>query len=210
MAGSMSRSGKAVTSKCDTDDPCSYGFGEYNLTCPAASAPAITVGSGASCTETGPSRSDAFRSLPAASVTLTHGIVIVGSAPPNPGGFTPATLFAMMTAIAPAACAFAALTTNPHVPRSMSAIFPAIGFTMASQPSLADGARTPSSTRMRSPVMSTFNGPNDAVPVGYFGCAGGAPFTNADGCGPRNCVDFDVTHVPFHTMLPVLIADAAR
>ncbi len=54
------------------------------------------------------------------------GTVIVASVPPSPGAgwFAFAALLAMITAVAPASCAFFALMTKPQVPRSMRAIFP--------------------------------------------------------------------------------------
>ena len=104
--------------------------------------------------------------LPSACEIPTTGIVIVGSEPP--GGWMPAALFAISSAVAPAACAASAFSTNVQVPRSISAMLPAIAapLTIASQPSLTSGA-VPSSTSTTLPVMppAVIGGPNAAWPT---------------------------------------------
>ena len=62
---------------------------------------------------------------PSACDTLIVGMVTVGSLPPRPGA-APATLLAMITPIAPAFCAFLALTAKPQVPRSITTTLPAL------------------------------------------------------------------------------------
>ena len=61
---------------------------------------------------------------PSKSDIITAGIVMVLSVPPIMIG-APATLFTMITAIAPAACAFSTLAVKAHVPLLIRAIFPA-------------------------------------------------------------------------------------
>src|SRR3546814_11780906 len=81
---------------------------------------------------------------PSAWVTDTVAMVIVGSLPPSPGGGLAVVLLAMITALAPAACAFAALSTKVQAPRSMIAILPAIaaGLSSAVQPLAGDATTT--------------------------------------------------------------------
>src|SRR6185503_12948148 len=63
--------------------------------------------------------------LPVLNVTITEGIVMVGSAPPMVPN-APAALLATITDVAPAFWAFFTFTTKPQVPRSTRAILPAI------------------------------------------------------------------------------------
>ena len=60
---------------------------------------------------------------PSTCETITDGIPIPGSAPPIVIG-APATLFTIITAIAPAASAASTLRTNVHVPLLIMAILP--------------------------------------------------------------------------------------
>ena len=57
------------------------------------------------------------------SPTMTEGILIFRSVPPAEKASSPR-LFTMMTATAPAVCAFRTLSVKLQVPRSTSAIFP--------------------------------------------------------------------------------------
>src|SRR3546814_18931087 len=77
---------------------------------PASSAPCNLLGSMTRPTCT-PGDSPLIRA-PSAWVTDTVAMVIVGSLPPSPGGGLAVVLLAMITALAPAACAFAALSTK--------------------------------------------------------------------------------------------------
>src|SRR5687768_11362282 len=85
-------------------------------------------------------------------------------------------LSAMMKPVAPLSSAFCALTENPQLPRSITAILPltapALAHELAAhgkvgpaqQPS--DVAPTPSSASTRSLVTENSNGPHPAVPTG--------------------------------------------
>src|ERR1700742_5013680 len=101
----------------------------------------------------------------------TAGMVTVGSAPPKPAGGSPATLSAITTAIAPAACAFRAFTVNPQVPRSTNAILPATAeaFVIAVQPSVVEGpaAFAASVANTKAPLKpgEVSAGPNVARPT---------------------------------------------
>ena len=66
---------------------------------------------------------------------MTDGIVIEGSVPPIAAG-GPGTLFIIITAIAPAFCAFNTFTANVHDPLLINAIFPltAAAFVNPTQP----------------------------------------------------------------------------
>src|SRR5438105_11379665 len=103
MNGSMSRSGVALGSQCDTDEPGWAGFGVYTSTRPESSAPARNAGFVliVTCTLFA---SWALMALPSAWVRLTVGIVIEASTPLMSGG-GPDALLTIITAIAPAACA---------------------------------------------------------------------------------------------------------
>src|SRR3546814_9990128 len=67
----------------------------------------------------------------------------------------------MMTALAPAACAFAALSTKVQAPRSMIAILPAIaaGSSSAVQPLAGDATTT-----LPAKLAGVAAGPNEAEP----------------------------------------------
>src|SRR6266446_6860518 len=123
--GSINWFGKALVFQCETEEPPTKGLGAYIRARPRLSDPAGTAGSTPRVPFT-PDPSWDLIVLPSASVIRTAGIVIVGSNPPRPAGGLPATLSTMTTPIAPAACAFFAFAVNAQVPRSMSAIFPAI------------------------------------------------------------------------------------
>src|ERR671918_138371 len=86
---------------------------------------------------------------------ITDGITIPGSVPPMVIG-APATLLATIIAVAPAAWALFAFSTNVHVPRSTRAIAPAGNPTRGSQPSVV--VSVPSSTRTTSPLMPVSSG----------------------------------------------------
>src|SRR5262245_54719136 len=103
----------------------------------------------------------------------TDGMVIVGSTPAIPNAPPPARL-AITTPMAPFAWAFAAFTTKPHTPRSISATLPATWAALTngvSQPFAvpASPVAFPSSTRARSPVTpeTVSGGPNDAPPAAH-------------------------------------------
>src|SRR6185503_607062 len=82
-----------------------------------------------------------------------------------PGG-APGALFAITTAIAPAACAAAALITKLQVPRSIRAILPAIGLVIGVHASLVGGAVSTTSASWPETVPALTVGPNAAVPNG--------------------------------------------
>src|SRR5450631_943642 len=92
----------------------------------------------------------AFKVTPSAwvidTVGTVMGVTIVASSP-KPGGGEPATLLAMITATAPAFCAFRAFVLKEQVPRSTSAILP---FTAA-----ALRAENTPQARPRFPAVST-------------------------------------------------------
>src|SRR5918996_1793238 len=129
--------------------------------------------------------------LPSASDTITDGMVIDGSVPPMAIG-SPATLLAMMTATAPAFCAFFTFTVNVHAgaggggpPRSITAILPATSaaFVSGLQPSVVDGpsalaGSSATTTAPETPVAVT-GGPNAALVAPYVPAAddGGAIVT---------------------------------
>jgi hypothetical protein len=97
----------------------------------------------------------ALIAVPVARVTLIVGIVIgvtMVASSPSPGG-SPAALFAMITAIAPAFWALSVLVLNVQVPRSTSATAPAGKPTRGWQPSVSGAV--PSSVRTTSPVIAT-------------------------------------------------------
>src|SRR5687768_15423720 len=102
----------------------------------------------------------ALISAPSGCVTLIAAIVIAGSVPPMPGGGVPATLLATIRPVAPAACAFAAFTTKPHVPRSTIAIFPATvaALVNAVQPSVVDGPAAFAASRPTTTLPLKFAG----------------------------------------------------
>src|SRR6185503_5297556 len=123
---------------------------------------------------------------PSACEMPTIGIVIDGSEPPIGFGGRPAALFAIITAIAPAACAACAFNTNVQLPRSISAMLPAIApaFVIASQPSFAL-APPASDTNTTEPVTPpTVIGPPNAAPtIAYVpAMPPGAMIRNRDGC----------------------------
>src|SRR5204862_5604376 len=165
MKGSINRSGVSGVSQCETEDPDSIGFGAYMRGRPSASVPASCELSRPIEANTPAPPSCPLMAVASACETLTTGIVIEGSLPPIAGG-VPATLFPMMTAIAPAACAAAALNVKEQVPRSISAIFPtsAAAFTMGSHASLV--VPTPSFTRTTCAWSGGLGGtpPKAAVP----------------------------------------------
>src|ERR1043166_1602206 len=82
-AGSISRSGDADGSQCETDEPVWYGAGVKTRTWPCASAPALSAGSLTSVTFTVPSNRAPLSRAPSSFVIRTDGIVIVGSAHSN-------------------------------------------------------------------------------------------------------------------------------
>ncbi len=105
----------------------------------------------------------ALKVLPSAKVTITEGMVIVASTPPMLPK-APAAELAMITATAPAFCAFLTLTTKPQVPRSIRAMLPAIAAALVSgeQPSVVEG-----------PAASAGSRPITTLPVRPAG--GGGP-----------------------------------
>src|SRR6266478_4593837 len=111
-------------------------------------------------TFTGPSNNCALTATPSACEMRTDGIVMVGSAPPNPAG-APGALSAMITANAPAFCAFFTFTTKVQTPRSIRAIFPATAGVTAAQPRL--GSYTKS---LVIPGLESGE-PKPAVPIGF-------------------------------------------
>ena len=117
-----------------------------------------------------PSASWPFIRLPWSSVVFTDGIVIVASTPDIVVGGCPTRTFAMTAPIAPAFWAFLTLIVKLHVPRLISAIFPASAapFVIASQPSLTSGAM-PSIAMTTSAVVPVpvSAGPNCAPPAGH-------------------------------------------
>ena len=128
-------------------------------------------------TVSAPGRSDtlsvailAFIVFASAYVTMTDGIVIVASTPAMPPN-APAAEFAMSTPMAPAFWAFFTFTANPHVPRSIIAMFPATAaeFVIAEQPSVVSGPApsAASSARTTLPVVPASGGtePNCAAPA---------------------------------------------
>src|SRR4029077_1171303 len=112
----------------------------------------------------------AFRVLPSAKVTITEGMVMVGSTPPRLPN-TPADELAMITAMAPAFWAFLTLTMKPQVPRSISAMLSSTAAALVSgeQPSVVSGPEPSAGSRAWTtlPVMPAVGGddPNCAVPT---------------------------------------------
>src|SRR5947208_14020305 len=100
----------------------------------------------------------------------TEGIVIVGSAPPKPAG-APGALSAMITAKAPAFCAFFTFTTKVQVPRSIMAIFPATAGVTETQP------RLESYTRLLVMPGLERGAPKPAVPIGLDPAIAAGAFT---------------------------------
>src|SRR5678815_554135 len=94
------------------------------------------------------------------------GMVIVESTPPNPGGGLVTALLAMITPVAPAFCAFLALTTNVQVPRSMMAMLPATAAKLVngSHPSLAAPTPSLATTTLPWKLDVDTGGPKLAVP----------------------------------------------
>src|SRR5262245_4976801 len=124
MKGSINAFGMSETSQCDTEEPGENTDGANMNGLPFASAPESSVG----CppTVTFAVARFAFSVLPSACEMPITGIVIVGSLPDIGSGGNPAALFTMITATAPAACAAAAFGAKLQLPRSISAILPAI------------------------------------------------------------------------------------
>src|SRR5690349_12184248 len=101
MSGSMIWFGVSDLSQCETEEPCSSGFGAYIKGRPDESTPAVVDGSAnkvaftllANC---------ALIVLPFACVIETVGMVIVLSTPVMPGGVELETLSTITTPMAPA------------------------------------------------------------------------------------------------------------
>src|SRR5688572_17358373 len=109
------------------------------------------------------------------------GIVIEGSVPPRLAGGESGALSAMIAATAPAFCRFFTLMTKLHVPRSTSAILPAIAkaFVIGLQASVVLGpavSAASSATAMSADTPVDVNGaPKAAAPTSYDpSMAGGA------------------------------------
>ena len=153
--------------------------------------------------------------LPSASVMRTDGMTTVGSTPATPAGGEPATLSAKSTAMAPAFCAFFALTTNPQVPRSTSAILPAREFVIGEQASVVDGpaASAGSMPRAICPVTpgDDRGGPNCAVPTAYPPAIEAGAVTRSRG-EPRASTAGTAafTVLPFQTTRPLFFAEITR
>src|SRR5918993_120997 len=135
---------------------------------PALSAPCSLVLSTTKDTLT--PGSAALMATPSACVRTTVGIVMDGSAPLKPGGGLPATLLAMITPVAPASWAFLVLIDAAQMPRSTSAILPAMAEALVNgvQPSVVDGPASFASSRPRTTLPPKLPGPaagpNDVVP----------------------------------------------
>src|SRR5690348_2188908 len=104
---------------------------------------------------TGPLINAALNALPSDCAIDSEGIVMVASEPVIVGA--PGPLFARMTPMAPAFCAFLTGVVNPHPPASIKAILPAMGVAMAEQPSAGDVSVT-------EPLILKAAGPNPATP----------------------------------------------
>ena len=124
-------------------------------------------------------------------------MVSVGSVPAMSGG-GPAALLTMMTPIAPAACAASALITNEHVPRSMSAILPAICAALVSALQASFAGATPSTARMTWPVTvdAPGAGPKSAVPNGFTPAMAAGAVTRSSMRGPSVSGAMVFTAVP--------------
>src|ERR1043166_663742 len=102
-------------------------------------------------------------------------MVIVGSEPPKPGGTVGSTLvetLPIITATAPAFCAFFTLTTKLHPPRLMNAIFPDTAPPIAEQPSTGF---VPATFAVIPEELS--GGPKSANPTLKFPANAGGEFT---------------------------------
>src|SRR5216684_2881748 len=150
--------------------------------------------------------SAARMAAPSAWLTPIVGMVIVESAPPR-GGMLDTTLSAMITAVAPAICAFFTFTVKVQVPRSIRAMCPvmALAFVMALHPSAGrDAAMVPL-------IPATVRwGPNAAVLIWYvFATAVGALIRNV-GVPPRNFKAAVVVELPSQTTFWSLVDEVMR
>src|SRR5262245_36203770 len=98
--------------------------------------------------------------------------IVMGPAPAIPHGTS--AVFAMTTAVAPAACAFWTFSAKAQTPRSISATLPLIAAAFVNggvHPFVVEGspAPTPSSARTRFPVTPVWvsGGPNAAAPAAH-------------------------------------------
>ena len=144
-------------------------------------------------------------------------MVTAGSAPPRPGGGLPATLLAMMTAIAPAFFALRALLVKLHEPRSINAMLPAMADALVSaeQPSVVDvpalSLGSSASTMLPVVPVAVTAGPNDAAPKSYLPAIdAGALIFSAGVPGAKTAGTSAVTCGPFQASLPVFCVEAAR
>src|SRR5947207_8722134 len=152
---------------------------------------------------------------------LMTGMVIVASVPLMPGGKQVSLrLSATMRPIAPAACAFCALSTNVQLPligpRSTSAHLPwtALALVYALQPSVVLGptVSAASSAGTMSPVsvrLATLS-PNDAVPMSKRCAIALGALTERMVIGLRYVAACVLTSEPSHARWPVLIIERRR
>src|SRR6266545_3679215 len=193
------------------DEPRATGSGAYSRARPLGSAPARTDMLTPTLPWT-PMPSWALIVLPSACETLTVGMVIVGSVPPRPGAL-PGALLATITALAPAACAWAAFTLNVQVPRSTRAMLPLTAAALVKGWHPSAVAPMPSLARMMLPVTpgAETGGPKDAEPTRYTPEIAGGESTVRPGVpNPRKPGTAAVTVGPSKTTRLVLNADAAR
>ncbi len=179
---------------------------------PSASVPARCVGSTPIVARMVlPAEISSWMSASSFCVMLTTGMVIEGSLPVI-WGAAPATLFPMITATAPAACARAAFCANVHVPRSISAIFPEswAAFTSVSQPSVVGNVVSWTSTTSADKDGCGMGPPKSAVPNCFSPAMPEGESIRTIAAGPRKRGAAFFTYVPSHTRFPVLVEEAAR